>query len=76
MKDNNYVGMQISKRAIDMSVACYENLQKKGLKNPETMFFLVAWIAGIARANDEDIILDDSFIANMREELNKWEKGK
>lgn len=76
MKDNNYVSMQISKRAIDMSVACYENLQKKDLKNPETMFFLVALIAGIARANDEDIILDDSFIANIREELNKWEKGK
>lgn len=72
MKKDDYVGIEISKRAVEMAVACYENLEKKGLGKTENMFFLIAWIAGLARANDKDIILDDSFMANMREELNKW----
>lgn len=73
-KNENYVSMKISKRAIDMSIACYKNLQSKGLDDSQNMFFLICWIAGIARANDKDIILDDDLLKNIRNELDKWEK--
>ena len=73
--ENNYVSMKISKRAVDMCIACYENLKSKGLNDVQNMMFLIALIAGIARANDEDIILDDAFIQNVRNVIDKYEKG-
>ena len=73
MENDDYVSMQISKRAINMAIACYKNLKDKGLEDYQNMFFLVGMIAGIARANKTDIILDEKFVKDMSEELKKWE---
>lgn len=73
MKNDDYVSMQISKRAVNMAIACYKNLKDKGLEDYQNMFFLVGMIAGIARANNTDIILDEKFVKDMSEELKKWE---
>lgn len=56
-----------------MATACYKNLKDKGLEDYQNMFFLVGMIAGIARANNTDIILDENFVKDMSEELKKWE---
>lgn len=74
MRNDNYVSMQISKRAIDSTIAVYKNLKDKGLEDPNNMFFLIGWIAGVARANNTDIVLDENFIKDMNKELEKWGK--
>lgn len=70
---NEYVNIEISKRAMDSCIACYTNLKEKGLEDSENMFFLIAWIAGLARVTKDDIKLDDNFLNAMKEDLKKWE---
>lgn len=70
---NEYVKIQVSKRAMNSCIACYTNLKEKGLEDPDNMLFLIAWIAGVARISEDDIKLDNAFIENMKESLKKWE---
>jgi hypothetical protein len=71
VKEHDYVSMKISKRAVDLSIACYCNLKDKGLEDPANMMFLIAMIAGIARANNTDIVLDENFMQETKKLLEK-----
>lgn len=71
--ENEYVNIEISKRAMNSCIACYTNLKEKGLEDYNNMFFLIAWIAGLARISKDDIKLDDNFLNGMKEDLKNWE---